>query len=659
MRPTFLNRVKRGLKPLARTLLTTNLARRSSRPLFELMFRWGMRPHASATEFVERLVNSDPNYASLRFRLSQRELGRQPDARAVALIKRAVELKYLDWPKRIRAQVRGRDVLDVGCGTGVHGIGYLVVGARSYVGVDPRIDLDRDRVKDLRSSTWTSLGWTGREIAEIFPEVRLFKGGVQDLPADARFDLVVLHNTTEHLLDLDGVLATIVEHLRPDGTLLFNHHNFYSWNGHHLAPKTVAAIDTTNPEQLNYLDWAHLDFDPPEGHYFHRGLNRMRLCELMDLTERHYDIIEWTMTESKPEQGAGRLGDEVRARHPELSDEDFLTQGVFCRAVPKGTGLARLEAAERKSILRAFPDDRAAARRAYWVLNEGMDDAERNYAPRLIERAVDFGYLSWPRKIRDLIADKDVLDVGCGTGLHAVGFATVGVRSYTGVDPRVDLGTDRARNLRKRAWERFRWTGAEIMRMMPRISLVQGGVEALPDAPAFDIAVMHNVTEHLQQLEQVLASTARRLRPGGLLVYNHHNFYCWNGHHLHPKRVDEIDLGNPEHRQMVDWGHLVFDPPEDHYIRRGLNRIRIPELERLTRKYFQIEESKRIPSKLKQGGGRLTPEIRARHPELEEYELTTQHVLVRARVRTEHEARVHEAKSPAKAGERRGAGGGA
>jgi SAM-dependent methyltransferase len=649
--------VKRGLKRLARSVLSTRFAHRLAHHLLELALRTRTWVPVSAAELVERQIDTDPQDAMLRFRISQRKLKRQPDARAEALIARAVELSYLGWPKRIRAHVRGHDVLDVGCGTGVHGIGYLVVGARSYLGVDPRIDLDRDRVKDLRTSTWTSLGWTGRDIAEILPELRLLKGGVEDLPGDARFDLVVLHNATEHLLDLDGVLATIAKHLRPDGTLLFNHHNFYCWNGHHLPPKTVAAIDTADPEQRKYLDWGHLDFAPPEGHYFHRGLNRIRLCELMDLTECHFDIIEWTMKESKPEQGAGRLRDEVRARHPELSDEDFLTQTVFCRAVPKGAGLARLEAVERKTILRAFPDDRAAARRAYWVLNEGGHDAESSYAPRLIERAVDFGYLSWPREIRDFIADKDVLEVGCVTGLHAVGFATVGVRSYTGVDPRVDLSTDRARNLRKRTWERFGWTGAEIMKMMPKITLVQGGVEALPEFPAFDVAVMLNVTEHLQRLAQVFAETASRLRPGGLLIYSHHNFYSWNGHNLYPMPVDEIDLGNPEHRQMIDWGHLDLDPPEDQYTRHGPNRIRIPELELLIGDFFEIEDSKRIPSKPEQGGGRLTPEIRARHPELKAYEFNTQKVIVLGRVRKEHETRGLEAKSPTAAAERHGAKG--
>jgi len=254
---------------------------------------------------------------------------------APELVDRALDLGYLGWPRKIRAFIKGRDVLDVGCGTGAHGIGYVVVGATRYVGVDPRINPRKDRVKDLRSGRWVSFGWTGAQIMERMPRIKLIAGGVEQLPPEAQFDVAIMHNVTEHLPQLERVLEAAAQHIRHGGQLIFNHHNFYAWNGHHLSPKRVSAIDPDDAEQKNYVDWAHLDFDPDADHYINRGLNKVRIHELRAMTERWFDILEWELMPSDAERGAGRLTETIRARHPELSDLEFTTQSVFCRAAPK------------------------------------------------------------------------------------------------------------------------------------------------------------------------------------------------------------------------------------------------------------------------------------------------------------------------------------
>jgi SAM-dependent methyltransferase len=214
----------------------------------------------------------------------------------------------------------------------------VVSGATHYTGIDPRIDPARDRVKDLRSGVWTALGWTGAEIMQRLPRIRLVSGRVDEIPDAERFDVAAMHNVTEHLLDLDGVLAAIAKHLRPNGQLVYNHHNFFAWNGHHLKPKSVADIDPSDTEQGQYLDWAHLSFDPPPGHYFRRGLNRLRLHEVREITERYFDIAEWTLVPSPESKGAGRLTQPIRQRHPELSELELTTQHAYCRATPKHHG---------------------------------------------------------------------------------------------------------------------------------------------------------------------------------------------------------------------------------------------------------------------------------------------------------------------------------
>jgi SAM-dependent methyltransferase len=252
------------------------------------------------------------------------------------VIAQTVAFNYVTWPRRIREYVSGRDVLDVGCGTGLHGVGYLVVGAKSYTGLDPNINLDRDRAKNLAAkSQHQSFGWTGRELMARMGNFRLVPGTFEDVAPNERFDLVVLHNVTEHLMQIREVFEGIVSRLRPDGRLLFNHHNFYCWNGHHQSPKSVKDIKVDNPEHQKFVDWNHLSFNGGPDHYLSRGLNKIRMEELRDLTSGLFEILEWREIPSSEEQGGARLTTEIMARHPELEDREFRTQNVFCVAKHK------------------------------------------------------------------------------------------------------------------------------------------------------------------------------------------------------------------------------------------------------------------------------------------------------------------------------------
>ena len=85
------------------------------------------------------------------------------------VISRAYAFGYMSWPSKIRRYTFGRDILDVGCGPGLHGIGYLAAGAKSYLGLDPILQPDRDRVKNLKAGGKEAFGWTPNQLSQKIP----------------------------------------------------------------------------------------------------------------------------------------------------------------------------------------------------------------------------------------------------------------------------------------------------------------------------------------------------------------------------------------------------------------------------------------------------------------------------------------------------------
>jgi SAM-dependent methyltransferase len=516
---------------------------------------------------------------------------------ALRIIHRAVELGLISAPRRIRSKIAAKDVLHLGCPAGLQAVGFVLFGAGSYTAVGEGLDA----AAPACGQGIAPCEFDNAHVAAAMPRVRLLPDGPSALGQKEAFDLVVLNTHAAPGPAVRSQLDRAMRHLRPGGVAVIQHQNSY-------GPRlTQGQVSWDHVAQL-------LEADP--------ATRPLTLHELELAIRERFDLRDWKPSPAKEVQKSARLT-EMREHFPQLGDADLTTEEVLwtARAVKKGVDSV---------FPSGFADKPDVAVEAYWALNHGMPDAARNYAPELIRRAVEFNYLSWPKKIRADIVGKDVADVGCGTGIHAIGFVVVGVKSYTGVDPRVDPDSDQARNLRKSAWESFGATGREIMGAMPRIRLFKGGVEELPPDEQFDVVVLHNVTEHLRDLEGIFAAVAARLREDGKLLFNHHNFYCWNGHHLAPKTVERIDPNDQEQKLYMDWAHLDFDPPEDHYIARGLNRIRLHELRDLTWRYFDIVEWNEVESKESQGKGRLTPEIRTRHPLYRAEEFLIQNVLCRA-----------------------------
>jgi 2-polyprenyl-6-hydroxyphenyl methylase/3-demethylubiquinone-9 3-methyltransferase len=118
-----------------------------------------------------------------------------------------------------------------------------------------------------------------------------------------------------------------------------------------------------------------------------------------------------------------------------------------------------------------------------------------------------FGYMRrvLVEELRLTPTDLHVLDVGCGGGLLAEEFARLGC-AVTGVDPSEEsLASAREHAAHQRLAIGYR----------------KAGGEALPFAAAsFDVVYCCDVLEHVNDLRQVIAETARVLKPGGVYLYD-------------------------------------------------------------------------------------------------------------------------------------------
>lgn len=117
----------------------------------------------------------------------------------------APEMRYI---RRALGDLRGRTLLDVGCGLGEAAVYFALLGA------------------DV-TATDISPGMcdTARRLAEANGvRIRTHVSAAEDLglPADLRFDLIYTGNTLHHV-DLGATMPLLLKHLKPDGT-------FVSWD---------------------------------------------------------------------------------------------------------------------------------------------------------------------------------------------------------------------------------------------------------------------------------------------------------------------------------------------------------------------------------------------------------------------------------------------
>src|SRR5439155_6666442 len=136
------------------------------------------------------------------------------------------------------------------------------------------------------------------------------------------------------------------------------------------------------------------------------------------------------------------------------------------------------------------------------------------------------------------VADRRLLEVGCGQCWYAPLLLARGARCFVGIDQYKDFAT---KQLFDRQFAGLTETPAR-MRDMPlpldqflaafqNVEVHSADFLNWQTDRCFDTAYLLTVTEHLEDVRAVFQRIVDLLDEGGLVYFSHHNYYCWNGHH--------------------------------------------------------------------------------------------------------------------------------
>jgi SAM-dependent methyltransferase len=131
--------------------------------------------------------------------------------------------QFRNWTNLTSEEVKGKDVLDAGCGMGRNSYWPLVWGAKSLVAFD----------NDERSLTAAK-----RTLAD-FPNATIERHDISELAWESRFDLVLCIGVLHHLRRPHRALENLVRSLRPGGRLIVW---VYSYEGSEWIVRYVNPI---------------------------------------------------------------------------------------------------------------------------------------------------------------------------------------------------------------------------------------------------------------------------------------------------------------------------------------------------------------------------------------------------------------------------------
>ena len=243
-----------------------------------------------------------------------------------------------DYKTKYQHLFKNKVLLDVGMGAGPHSVIYADMGVKKYIGVDPLINTDNAR--DFRAKAgepvekrYHRFPYTCDEIMNYFPNIELIPGIVEEANIEEAADVCMMAAVTEHLQDLPTVFEGIYNSLKKDGVLWFSHCNYYSWIGHHAPPRKVKDYNPNIPEHNKVIDWKHLE--PSHPCYNDRNLNRVRLRDIYDLTNKYFIIKEWKESRMANE----RLTASIRDKYSKYNLNELLSRTIYVTCTKRNVPL--------------------------------------------------------------------------------------------------------------------------------------------------------------------------------------------------------------------------------------------------------------------------------------------------------------------------------
>lgn len=195
----------------------------------------------------------------------------------------ALDLLLAQFGRGILDEIRGKDVLDCGCGYGKHAVAYLRSGARHVTAVD----IGPDNIAHTRALA-EEQGLASRVSAVLADAARL------ELEPDS-IDTVVSVNTFEHFMDAEGVLSCCRRPLRRGGkfVITFGPPWLHPYGSHMHFFTKLPWVHLLFPERVvmgvraNFRDDGATRYGDVEG-----GLGRMTVRRFEELSRKAGYAVE-------------------------------------------------------------------------------------------------------------------------------------------------------------------------------------------------------------------------------------------------------------------------------------------------------------------------------------------------------------------------------
>jgi 2-polyprenyl-3-methyl-5-hydroxy-6-metoxy-1,4-benzoquinol methylase len=193
--------------------------------------------------------------------------------------------------------LKGKDVLELGCGHGGIALHMAMLGAKSVTGIDVN-DADLEVAKQLRAELAIDMPGLAQRV-----RFEVMNGNAMNL-RDAQFDVVVADNLFEHVDDPANVMRECHRVLRPGGVLVVpTFSSIWSKHGLHLknglkvpwanlvfAEETIVAVVKQRaraaPELLRHYPGAAHDVTRVRDLRRHRDLNDITHQAFLDMAKQ-------------------------------------------------------------------------------------------------------------------------------------------------------------------------------------------------------------------------------------------------------------------------------------------------------------------------------------------------------------------------------------